>query len=59
MSDLEKAVGRIMKAAKAGTFSLDSTAQTVLEKQQRGDRLSASEMILVYETLEKLEETPK
>ncbi len=59
MSDLDKAADRIMKATKAGTFCLDSTAQSVIEKQQRGDRLSASEMILIYETLEKLEEIPQ
>ena len=59
MSDLDNAIGRIMQAANADTICLDSTAQTVIDKQQRGDRLSASEMILVYETLEKLEEIPQ
>jgi hypothetical protein len=56
MSDLDKAAGRIIKATKAGNYSLDPTEQSVIDKQQRGDRLSASEMIRIFEIIDKLEE---
>ncbi len=57
MSDpLSEIVGRIITAADAGIISPGTTEQSVLDKQQRGFRLSASEMILIYELEEKLEE---
>lgn len=57
MSDqITEIADRIIVAAQAGTLCLSSAEQSAIEKQQRGFRLSASEMILLYQLDDKLEE---
>ena len=57
MSDqLAEISDRIIVAANAGTLCLSTAERSAIDKQQRGFRLSASEMILLYQLAEKLEE---
>ncbi len=55
-TDYKNKCDRIIKASQAGIIILTEFEQAIIDKQQRGDRLTASDMITIEELVEKLEE---
>ena len=54
-TDYKSKCDRIIKATKNGCIIHNELEKTIIEKQQRGDRLTAGDMITIEEIMDRLE----